>query len=278
MILVTGATGTVGRHVAVQLSDMGVDVRAMVHRTPAVDLPDRVKTVEADLAVPESLADHLDGVDAVFLVWPFVSPDQTAELAPRVVAELTKRPRRIVYLSATPAADEPGSFWARVEQAIRDSGAPHTFLRPSGFAKNVLMWADQIRSGDEVRWTYGDAVRSLIHEADIAAVAVRALVEDGHDGKAYALTGPSAHRQAEQVEIIGEVLGRPLRWVELPVEAAREQLRQEWGDAGFADAALAAWARFVTEPEPVTSVVQQVTGRPARSFRQWVAEHVDAFR
>jgi uncharacterized protein YbjT (DUF2867 family) len=128
-----------------------------------------------------------------------------------------------------------------------------------------------------VRWPYGAAARSLIHERDIAAVAVRALTEDGHAGAQYVLTGPQVLTQVEQVRTIGEVIGRPLRWEEISREAARQQLLAAWGDSSFVDRALAAWAEMVTEPEPVTPTVEEITGAPARTFREWAIDHADAF-
>jgi uncharacterized protein YbjT (DUF2867 family) len=185
---------------------------------------------------------------------------------------------RIVYLSAQAAGEQPDSFWAQLERLIEASGAAWTFLRPVGFAGNTLMWADQIRSGDVVRWPYGEAARSLIHERDIAAVAVRALTEDRHAGASYVLTGPATLTQVEQVEAIGAVIGRPLRWEEMPRDAALAYLTEAFGDAAFAEGALEAWAQFVTHPEPVTSTVQQVTGAPARSFAEWATDHAGDFR
>jgi uncharacterized protein YbjT (DUF2867 family) len=277
MILVTGATGTVGRQVVAQLRAAGQPVRAVARHPPSAP-PGEVEVVAADLADPERLAPHLRDVQGVFLVWPFTSAELTARLAPQVIRVLATRPRRIVYLSAAAAGEDPGSFWAIVEHHIRQAGVPWTFLRPTGFAKNTLMWAPQIRSGDVVRWPYGQAARSLIHEDDIVAVAVRALTDDRHDQATYLLSGPTVLTQVEQVRVIGEVLRRGLRWEELPVEAARVQLREAFGDAAFADHALATWASFVDHPELVTATVQQVTGRPARSFRRWAADHADDFR
>jgi uncharacterized protein YbjT (DUF2867 family) len=278
MILVTGATGTVGRRLVAQLHTEGEVVRAVTHTPPAVPFPAGVEVVTADLADPPSLAPHLRGVQAVFLVWPFTSPHLTTRLAPQVIEALTAQSRRIVYLSAAAAADDPGSFWARVEQAIVRSGVPWTFLRPTGFAKNTLLWAPQIQAGDVVRWPYGQAVRALIHEDDIAAVAVQALLKDGHGQATYVLSGPAALTQADQVRVIGDVLQRPLRWEEEHPDMARLQLASAFEDAAFADAALAAWARFVDHPEQVTTTVEQLTGRPARRFAQWVADHAIAFR
>jgi uncharacterized protein YbjT (DUF2867 family) len=216
-------------------------------------------------------------VSAAFLVWPFTDPGQAARLAPAVVAVLARHVPRIVYLSAQAAAADPDSFWARVERAIEDSGVHRTFLRPTGFAANTRMWKEQIRSG-VVRWPYGAAVRSLIHERDIAAVAAAALTQDGHSGVPYVLTGPEAISQEDQVAIIGQEAGHPVRWEELPPAQAIDQLAAAWGDRAFAEHAVASWARMAAEPEPVTSVVADVTGVPARTFREWARDHRDEFR
>jgi uncharacterized protein YbjT (DUF2867 family) len=278
VILVTGATGTVGRQVVTQLTERGAPVRAVTRDPASAGLPAGAEVVRADLADPASLEPHLAGVDAVFLVWPFTSPELAADLGSRVVAVLARHAARIVYLSAQTAAGQPDSFWGMVERLIEESGAQWTFLRPTGFAANTLMWADQIRSQDAVRWPYGAAARSLIDERDLAAVAVRALTEDGHAGQRYLLTGPELITQAEQVRTIGEVTGRPVRWQELAPDAAREQLLAAWGDPGFVDSALASWASLVTEPEPVTRTVEEITGVAARTFRQWASGHVSDFR
>jgi uncharacterized protein YbjT (DUF2867 family) len=278
VILVTGATGTVGRQVVTQLSERGAPVRAVTRDPASAGLPTRVEVVRGDLADPASLGPHLAGVDSVFLVWPFTSPELAAGLGSRVVAVLARHASRIVYLSAQAAAGQPDSFWATVERLVEASGAAWTFLRPTGFAANTLMWADQIRSQGVVRWPYGAAARSLIHERDLAAVAVRALTEDRHAGQRYLLTGPESITQAEQARVIGEVTGRAVRWEELVPEAARRQLLAAWGDPGFVDSALATWARLVTRPEPVTRTVEEITGVAARTFRQWADDHISDFR
>lgn len=278
MILVTGATGTVGRQVVTQLSERGVPMRAVTRDPASARLPAGVEVVRGDLADPVSLEPHLAGVDSVFLVWPFTSPELAAGLGARVVGMLARHVTRFVYLSAEAAAGRPASFWATMERLIEDTGAAWTFLRPTGFAANTLMWADQIRDQGVVRWPYGAATRSLIHEHDLAAVAVRALTEDRHAGQKYLLTGPEAITQADQVRTIGEVTGRTARWAELPPAEARRQLLAAWGDPGFVDSALATWAGLVTRPEPVNRVAEEVTGVPARTFRQWAADHISDFR
>lgn len=278
VILVTGATGNVGQHVVSQLAASGAKARALTRNPDAAGLPAGVDVVRGDLFQPATLAASLDGVDSVFLLWPATTLDGAAE----VVELVASHARRVVYLSAMAVRDDldeqPAAFWAGVERLIRRTSLEWTFLRPTGFATNALMWADQIRSGSVVHWPYGAATRSLIHERDIAAVAVRALTGDGHGGAKYVLTGPEALTQAEQVHAIGEAIGRPVRWEELSPDVARQELLAAWGDASFVDTALGAWADMVTVPEPVTTTVEQVTGVPARTFREWAADHADAFR
>jgi uncharacterized protein YbjT (DUF2867 family) len=268
MILVIGATGKVGRHVVSGLLERDASVRALARDPDAAGLPGGIDVVAGDLSDPPGLAPHLDGVDAVFLVWPFFSADGAGE----VVDTLASHARRIVYLSAEAAARRPDSFWAGVERAIERAATEWTFLRPTGFAANTLMWADQIRESGVVRWPYGQAARSLIHERDIAAVAVRALTEDGHAGARHVLTGPDTLTQVDQLRAIGDALDRPLRWEELSREAAEEQI------AGVPDTALDTWASFVETPEVVTTTVAETTGEPARPFAEWARDHVEEFR
>lgn len=189
MILVTGATGKVGRHVVSQLRDAGVGVRALTRTPEAADLPDGVEVVRGDLSAADALDASLDGVDAVFLVWPFLTTDG----APAVLEVIARHAKRLVYLSSMGERDangrrtDPISFHADMEHLIAQSGPDWTFLRPSGFASNTLMWAEQIRTDGVVRWPYADAARSLIHERDVAAVAVRSRT-------ARSTAGPSWRR------------------------------------------------------------------------------------
>ncbi|MFC0004645.1 SDR family oxidoreductase [Micromonospora siamensis] len=277
MILVTGATGTVGREVVSLLATRGERVRAVTRKPEAAELPAGVEVVAADLADPASLAPHLAGVDAVFLIWPFTDPAVARTHAPEVARLIAERGARAVYLSA-PGADQPDTFWGIVERAVEASGAPWTFLRPVGFAANTLMWARQVRAGDEVRWPYPAAARSLVHERDLAEVAVAALTTDRHLGDRLLISGPGTLTQEEQVHTIGRVIGRELRWAEQPLDEARRGLTAAFGDPAFADAALAGWAAFVDRPEAVTDTVERVTGHPARPYAEWVADHADAFR
>lgn len=277
-IVITGATGHVGRELVGLLASSGANVRA-VARNPE-GLPNGVDPVHADLFDPATLDAAFVGADKVFLLWPGPMVDG----AEAVVDAIARHAGRVVFLSALgvpesdPAGPPPeGLFHGRLEWLTQRSGLEWTFLRAGGFATNTLGWAEEIRATGAVRWVYGGAGRSLIHEADVAAVAAKALTEDGHVGARYELTGPSVVTQTEQVRLIGEAVGRELRWVELSEEDGRALLREQGWTPEFIDGALAHWARIVTEPEPVTDTVEKLTGAPARSFAQWANEHADAF-
>jgi uncharacterized protein YbjT (DUF2867 family) len=277
-ILVTGATGNVGRHITAQLSDAGVTVRALSRDPAPGRLPAGVTAVAGDLTRPDSLRNAAAGADAAFLLWPSIRADGAQE----AVAALAGQARHIVYLSAISVHDgappEENGIWGRLERAVERSGASWTFLRAGGFATNTLAWAGQIRSAGVVRWAYGAAARSLIHERDIADVAVRALTDGKHEGMKYVLTGPQAITQADQARIIGEAIGVPTRWEEAPADEIRELLASVTGDRAFADHALDYWASLIVRPEPVTRTGPEITGRPARTFREWAQDHAADFR
>jgi uncharacterized protein YbjT (DUF2867 family) len=277
MIVVVGGTGRVGRQLVRHLAERGLPVRAVSRGLNPGSLPPAVERARADLADPGSLEPHLKGAQSLFLLWPFTSAEVTAGLAPKVAEIAARHVARVVYLSAQPAAEQPDSFWALVEQAIEETGIAWTFLRPTGFAANTLMWANQIRSGDVVRWPFGAARRALIDERDIASVAVRALTEDGHAGARYVLSGPEVLTQAEQLAAIGDAIGRDLTWEELPKDAAVEALTAAWGDRAFAESAVDAWEWFVDHPERVNPTVEAITGVAARRFVDWAAVNAAEF-
>lgn len=277
-ILVIGATGTVGREVVAHLRAEDAPVRALTRDPAAGRLPAGVEAVRGDLTAPGSLGAALDGVDTVFLLW------QTGPATvPAVVERIARSARRVVLLSSPHQTPHPffsqpnpmAAMHAGIERRLRETGLGLAILRPGMFAANVRhWWGPQIRAGDVVRWPYGEVETAPVDERDIAAVAARALLDAGHDGAEYLITGPEALTQAGQVRVIGEVIGRPLRLHELSPDEARREL-------GFPPAAmemlLAAWGAAVGHPAIVTRTVEEVTGRPARPFRQWVADHPDAF-
>jgi uncharacterized protein YbjT (DUF2867 family) len=167
---------------------------------------------------------------------------------------------------------------AGIEQLIEESGVRWTFLRPGPFAINCRnWWAPQIQSGNIVRWFYADAATAPVHERDIAAAAVRALCDQEHESREYVLTGPASLTQREQLQIIGDAIGRRLRFEELSRDSAREHMIAMRFPPAIADMLLDAYAAAVGKPALVTSTVLDVTGQPARSFREWAMDHAAEF-
>ena len=280
-VLVTGATGRVGRMVVDLLADAGLPVRALTRRPEEAALPAGVEVVTGDLTVPESLDAALRGVDAVFLVWTV--PPATA---PAVVERLATYARRVVFLSAPHRTPHPffqqpnpmAGLYTEIERLIVGSGLESTIIRPGMFASNALLWwAPAIRGDGVVRWPYGAAETAPVDDQDVAAVAARTLYQDGHVGGDYVLTGPESLSQTEQVRIIGDVLGRPIQFVELSPDEFRRATQGSWPRPAV-DMLLAAWGATTGRPALVTSTVSDVLGSPARSFRQWATDHADAFR
>lgn len=271
-----GATGTVGREVVRQLAAAGVPVRALV-RDPARAEPTGADLFVGDLTDPEGLADAFDGVSAVFLVWPFARPEGVEN----VLAHAGKA--RVVYLSVATVDDalveqpDPNArLHAAVEHTVRSTIPQWTILRPYAFAANTLRWAEQVRRG-VVAEAYGEAAMSLVDEADIAAVAVHALTGEGHDGRTYELTGTEPLTKYAQVRDIAEATCRDVRFEETPrADAAAAMLTMGW-DPEVVDGILDAQRDMVARPRPVTATVEQVTGRPARTFADWAAAHAALF-
>lgn len=263
-VLVIGATGRTGRHIVTGLLAAGATVRALVRTPDLADLPPEVELVAGDLHDPAAVRRAAVGADAAFLLWPWFS----SEGAAAVIAEL---PRRVVYLSTLGG----GGFWGEIEELLKDRD--WTFVRPSGFAVNTLAWAEQIRTG-VVRLPYPKAARSLIHERDIAAVAVLALLGEHHIGQSYELTGPEAITQEDQLATIAEITGNPIRIEPLTDDEARQEMLAQGADPFLADSAVTYWASLVDSPEPVTTTVAQLTGGPALLFATWAREHAEEFR
>jgi uncharacterized protein YbjT (DUF2867 family) len=280
-VLVTGATGRVGRAVVDLLVDAGVPVRALIRRSEAeAALPPNVEVVIGDLTVPDSLDAGLRGVGAVFLVW--TAPPQTAAA---VVERLATYARRVVFLSAPHQTPHPffqqpnpmAVLYAEIERFIASTGLESTIIRPGVFASNALLWwATAIRADGVVRWPYGAAETAPVDDRDVAAVAARTLYQDGHAGGDYVLTGPESLTQAEQVGIIGDVLERRITFEELSPDEFRSETEESW-PRPVVDMLLAAWGATMGTPAFVTSTVFDILGSAPRSFRQWVTDHATAF-
>lgn len=281
-VFVIGSTGRIGREVVAQLEIRDTAVRALTRDPEAAKFSSKVELVRGDLTSPSSLDAHLDGVDAVFLVWT-APPVSVAQVLERIA----KRVRRIVFLSAPlktphPLFQQPNPRRAlaeQIERLIESSGMEWTFLRPGMFAANALgWWAPQIRADDVVRWPHLTSPSAPVAESDIAAIAVRALCDQGHAGAEYVLTGPQSLTQFEQISLIGRAVGRPLRIEEIsPDEARREFAAASWSPS-VVNMLLDAWAAAIGSAAFVTSTFEEITGKPAMTFQQWAVDHAAEFR
>ncbi|QUH03401.1 NmrA family NAD(P)-binding protein [Saccharopolyspora erythraea] len=269
-ILVTGATGNVGRHVVDQLLRAGRRVRALTRNPATAKLPEGVEVVAGDLSEPASLAPALAGVTAMHLI-TFDGADGTALRTGPEIVRLAEEAgvRRVTMLWS----GERGP----VERAVEASGLEWTALQPVEFMANALGWADSVRSEGVVREPFADVRGAVVHEADIAAVAVRALTEDGHAGAEYVLSGPEALTVAEKVGILSSALGRPIDYTELSMEQARERLLATGAAAEVVDFVIGWHADPPPSAYTVVPTVERITRRPARTFAQWAEENVEAF-
>jgi uncharacterized protein YbjT (DUF2867 family) len=280
-ILITGATGIVGRPLVALLQNQGVAVRAVARST--VSGAAGVEWVSADLNQPEGLVPALDGVSALF-----VHPRAVGENAGKLLALAAEHGvRRVVALSAINVDDDPayqpsrlnGDRNKEVEDAVAGSGLPWVAVRASAFATNVIgMFGAQLRAGDIVPGPYADFAEALLHEADLAEVIAHALLDESLDGLRIPVTGPQSLTHEQMVSVVGEVLRRPIRFEEVPPETAARGLVAHGLPEAFASALMARYARGAGQPALVTDGVEQILGRPARTFAEWVADHADVFR
>jgi uncharacterized protein YbjT (DUF2867 family) len=284
VILLTGATGTVGRLVAERLR-AAAPLRLLTRdprRAAALALPPDAEVRAGDLADPAGLRTALTGVRAALLVT--VDPLTHAHDANFLTAARSAGVRHVVKLSAQAVAD-PGATdlvteWQREnERLLRASGLSWTLLRPRAFMSNTLGWAASIRAEGVVRAPYGDAANAVVDPRDIADVAVRALTDpDTHAGRVYPLTGPAAVTALEQTDTLAELLGRPLKFVELTEEQALRGLRARYPEP-VARALLESAAHGRTGAKArVEPTVERLLGRPARGYREWARDHLEQFR
>jgi len=274
-IVVTGATGNVGRPLVSELAAAGARVRAVTRTPEAAGFPDGVEAVY-------SAVDALPGATAVFLNSRALGGDLADVVARARRSGVTK----LVALSAINADDDfsrqPSRFRGdrnkEVEQFAVDSGLAWVSLRPTVFATNFAgMWSAQIRGGDVVAGPYAAASTAPIVESDIAAVAARALLTDELVGQRIPLTGPQAFTNAELVDVIGAVLGRRLQYREIPADVVRQRFIGLGFGAEFADAYTSMLAETLDKPALVTHDVEKILGRTATPFAHWVSEHRDVF-
>jgi len=270
-ILVAGATGRVGRPLVEQLHQAGHHVRALTRNPAKANFPAGVEVIEGDLTRPETLEKALEGVDGLHLI-NFGGDDYAPlQTGAEIVAMAEKAGvKRVTVLR--------GGEMTSVEIAVQTSVLAWTFLNPVEFMSGALDYAPSIREEGRVRQPFANRKTAAVHDADIASVAASILTEDGHGGKTYTITGPEVMTPIKMVEIIGKALGRDIPFIELTEEEGRAQ----WRAQGFPEEFIEFFV-MVQRDTPdigvtVVPTVEQITGKPARTFAQWAAENVEKFR
>ncbi|MEU6983880.1 NAD(P)H-binding protein [Streptomyces sp. NPDC046324] len=281
MIVVTGATGNVGRSLVRVLTAAGAEVTATSRGISETDVPPTIRHVRSDLTDAESLRPVLDGADALFLQNGGASAHL---LNTHDVLDAAKAGgvRRVVLLSSQGVATRPesashGALGRAIEDAVRESGLEWTILRPGGFASNAFAWAEPVRTRREVAAPFADTGLPVIDPDDIAEVGAVALREEGHAERIYELTGPVLSTPRERAAAIADALGEPVRFVEQTRDEARAQML-----AFLPEPVVETTLTILGEPSPaeqrVSPNVEEVLGRAPRTFADWAQRYVAAFR
>ncbi|MBP2407056.1 NmrA family NAD(P)-binding protein [Streptomyces syringium] len=266
--LVTGATGNTGRHVVAELVRRGERVRALT-RNPAAAaglFPGEVELAAGTHTAPEELDAALDGVSRLHIT----VTARLAEVGPELV-------RRAVGAGVRRITVVWGGWVGPVERAVAESGVQWTRLEPQEFMSNTLTWVDSIRTEGIVREPY-DLPSALVHEADIGAVAAVALLDDGHAGHAYNLTGPQPLTPRERIAILSRTIRRGIDFAPITHEQAVDRLMATGVSRAGAEYVVGWYAAPGDDATTVVDTVEQVTGRPPRTFTQWAAEHAERFQ
>ncbi|MFB8030389.1 SDR family oxidoreductase [Streptomyces sp. NPDC056465] len=281
MIVVTGATGNVGRTLVASLAVRGAEVTAVSRRPHAGELPEGVRHVQADLGHAESLRGVLEGADALFvlLAGELLAGGESAEALLRAAEE--EGVRKVVLLSSQITVTRPdaGSHdrLREYEEAVRGSGMEWTVLRAGGFASNAFAWAESVRAERTVFAPFGDVALPVVDPADIAEVAAVVLGEEGHAGRTYELTGPVAVTPREQAAVLGGLLDEEVAFVELSREAAFAHMAQFMPE-GVVDGTLDILGLPLPAEQQVSPDVEKILGRPAAPFAAWAERALPAFR
>ncbi|GEM33002.1 nucleotide-diphosphate-sugar epimerase [Nocardia neocaledoniensis NBRC 108232] len=281
MILITGATGTIGSALVSRLLADGVAVRAATRDPAAASFPAAVDVVRVDYRDPATFAPAMAGVEAAFLNG-LPGPEDTGVDGALVAAARAAGVRRVVKLSAIGTGDPrlglPGTWHVPGEQAVRESGLEWTILRPNTFASNTLSWIAPLRDGHPVPNLTGDGKQAVVDPRDVAEVAATALRTGRYDGRVLTLTGPLLHTGREQAAVLAEIIGRPIEVADIAAADAREFMTAAGLPPAFVEGSLIGQA-FIRDGhnELVSGDVAEVLGREPRSYADWAADHRDAF-
>jgi uncharacterized protein YbjT (DUF2867 family) len=283
-VLVTGATGNVGSGVVRELQDRGVGVRAFVRDAgkAAGMLGAGVELASGDFSDAASVRRAIEGVEGVFLACAN-DPRQVEYETGVIDAARDAGVRRIVKLSALGAEVRSSvAFWdwhGRIEEHLRASGLPAVVLRPAFNMTNLLGSAEGVRHTGHLFAPADGARIAMIHPRDVVAVAAVALTEDGHEGETYTLTGPEAITFERVAEELSAVVGRGVRFVPVPDEAARQAL-VESGIPNFVAGQIVTVFGFLRRgaQDRATGAVRELTGREPRGLSRFARDHAELFR
>jgi uncharacterized protein YbjT (DUF2867 family) len=281
MIVVTGATGNVGRSLVRSLAAAGRQVTATSRSISAADVPQGVRHHPADLTDPDTLRPAFDAADALFLQ----NGGPSAHLLdPHAILDVAKAAgiTRVVLLSSQGAATRPesashGGTARAIEDAVKQSAPDWTILRPSGFDSNAYAWAESVRTRRVVAAPFADVGLPMIDPVDIAEVAAATLRGDGHAGRIYELTGPALVTPRQAAQAIGDALGEPVRLDELTRAEARAQMLQ-FMPGPVVDTTLDILGTPTPAEQRVGPDAEQLLGRRPRTFADWARDHTAAFR
>ena len=283
-VLVIGATGCVGSHVVDELLGRGVPVRAFVRdrARAATVLDGRVEPAVGDVGDPVSVRAALVGVERVFLCTPN-HPQQVEHETNVIDAAAGARVRRLVKIGANGAQiGSPVAFWdahGRIEAHLRQSGVPAVVLHPTSYMSNLLAAAHAVAHEGTLFAPAGGAKVAVIDPRDVAAVAAVVLTADGHEGRTYPLTGPHAVTHHDVAHQLCAVAGRPVEYVDVPDEAAREGMLQAGVPAWMAEQLVGLWRELRRgAADTTTDVVRVLTGQEPRTLTRFLRDHAAAFR
>ncbi|WP_327589236.1 NAD(P)H-binding protein [Nonomuraea sp. NBC_00507] len=268
--LVTGATGSVGRHVVDHLVRAGQRVRALTRDPGRARLPEQVEVVQGDLSRAETLVPALQGVEGVHLIdvgGSGYAPLPNGKEIVQLIAEAGVR--RVTLLS--------GWSQGTLEPAVTASDLSWTYVQPTEFMANALVWAESVRTRAVIEEPFGATKTAMVHEADIGAVIATVLAEDGHAGHSYGLTGPELLDMPAKAATLSKAIGKEIAFVELTVDETRERYRAEGVPEEMIEFQIEVFGNVPEDAYQITPTVEQITGRPPRTFAQWAAEHAAVF-